>query len=93
VLQSATQGATAANLLAAHNFDSQAKETYRLATQLWPGNPECVGGLARLLAGAGREAEAQQLMDNFSKQYPDQSKNLEKITTGMKIVGTPASTK
>jgi hypothetical protein len=30
---------SAANLLAAHNFDSQAEETYRLATQLWPGEP------------------------------------------------------
>lgn len=85
--------ASAANLLAAHNFDSQAEETYRLATQLWPGNPECVGGLANLLAANGREAEAQQLMDNFSKQYPDQRKTLEAITAGMKIGGTPTGTK
>src|SRR5262245_19123190 len=69
VLKSYSHDASAAaNLLAAHNFDSQAEETYRLATQLWPGNPECVGGLANLLSATGREAEAQQLMDNFSKQ-------------------------
>lgn len=84
---------SAANLLAAHNFDSQAEETYRLATQLWPGNPECVGGLADLLSASGRQAEAQQLMDNFSKQYPDQRKTLEAIAAGMKIVGTPPATK
>jgi hypothetical protein len=93
VLRSYSHDASAtANLLAAHNFDSQAEETYRLATQLWPGNPECVGGLANLLAGTGREAEAQQLIDNFSKQYPDQRKALENIA-GVTIVGAPASTK
>jgi hypothetical protein len=83
----------AANLLAAHNFDSQAEATYRLATQLWPGNPECVGGLANLLAATGREAEAQQLMDNFSKQYPELRKTLESITAGITIVGTAGSTR
>ena len=84
---------SAANLLAAHDFNSQAEETYRLATQLWPGNPECVGGLANLLAATGRDAEAQQLMENFSKQYPDQRKALENIA-GVTIVGsTPAATK
>jgi hypothetical protein len=93
VLKSYSHDASAAaNLLAAHNFDSQAEETYRLATQLWPGNPECVGGLANLLAATGREAEAQQLMENFSKQYPDQRKALENIA-GVTIVGAGAGTK
>ncbi len=40
----------AANLLAAHNFPAEAEQAYRLGTQLWPGNPESVGGLADLLA-------------------------------------------
>jgi hypothetical protein len=94
VLRSYSHDASsAANLLAAHDYNSQAEETYRLATQLWPGNPECVGGLASLLAATGRQAEAQQLMDNFSKQYPDQRKTLEKIAAGVTIVRTRASTK
>jgi thioredoxin-like negative regulator of GroEL len=94
VLKSYSHDASAAaNLLAAHNFDSQSEETYRLATQLWPGNPECVGGLANLLAANGRQTEAQQLLDNFSRQYADQSETLKKITAGITIVGTPASTK
>jgi hypothetical protein len=94
VLKSYSHDASAAaNLLAAHNFDSQAEETYRLATQLWPGNPECVGGLANLLAATGRQVEAQQLLDNFSKQYPDLRKTLESITAGVTIVGARSSTK
>ena len=93
VLKSYSHDASiAANLLAAHNFDSQAEETYRLATQLWPGNPECVGGLASLLAANGRQTEAQQLMDNFSKQYPDQRKAVENIA-GWKVVGAAPGTK
>jgi hypothetical protein len=94
VLKSYSHDASAAaNLLAAHNFNSQAEETYRLATQLWPGNPECVGGLANLLAANSRATEAQQLLNNFSKQYPDQSETLKKITAGITIVSYPASTK
>jgi hypothetical protein len=94
VLKSYSHDASiAANLLAAHNFDAQAEETYRLATQLWPGNPECVGGLANLLAANGREVEARQLMNNFSKQYPDQRKSLESITAGWTMVGTAAGAK
>jgi len=94
VLRSYSHDASAAaNLLAAHNFESQAEETYRLATQLWPGNPECAGGLANLLAANGRGAEAKQLMDNFSKQYPDQRKALESITAGVTIVGTAPAMK
>src|SRR6185369_12452879 len=54
VLRSYSHDASAAaNLLAAHDFNSQAEETYRLATELWPGNPESVGGLANLLAATG----------------------------------------
>jgi predicted Zn-dependent protease len=94
VLRSYSHDASAAaNLLAAHNFDLQAEETYRLATQLWPGNPESVGGLANLLTATDRQAEAQQLLDNFSKQYPDLRKTLQSITAGITIAGAQSSTK
>jgi len=41
----------------------------------------------------GCDAEAQQSLDNFSKQYPELRKTLEAITAGIRIAGTPASTK
>ncbi|HWX22398.1 MAG TPA: hypothetical protein VN578_21055 [Candidatus Binatia bacterium] len=64
--------ASAANLLAAHNYTAEAEQAYRLSSQLWPGNPEAVGNLATLLANTGRSNEAHQLLDNFARNYPDQ---------------------
>jgi len=84
----AHEAVSAANLLAAHNFNSEAEEAYRLATQLWPASPETAGDLASLLVASGRENEARQLLDEFLKTYPDQKKALERVTTGMKILWT-----
>ena len=82
---------TAANLLAAHDFNAEAEQAYRLATQLWPASPEAVGDLAALLNHTGRENEAQQLLDDFNRQHPDERKNLEKTSAawGAIISGTP----
>ena len=69
-----------ANLLAAHGFSSDAEQAYRLSTQLWPSNPEAVGGLANVLAQTGRHSEAHQLLANFTRDYPDQRDALEKMS-------------
>jgi len=79
--------ASAANLLAAHNFTAQAEEAYRLAAQLWPGNPESTGGLADILMRGGREDEARQLLRDFSQKYPDQRKDLERISAAWRLLG------
>ena len=71
---------SAANLLAAHNFNAEAEEAYRLASQLWPANPESAGDLADLLARSGREKEARQLLEDFARQHPDERKSLERIS-------------
>jgi tetratricopeptide (TPR) repeat protein len=63
-----------ANLLAAHNYTSQAEEAYTLATQVCPYSPEPVTGLAQLLAQTGRADQAKALLDQFASKYPDQSK-------------------
>jgi len=75
----------AANLLAAHNFSAEAEEAYRLSAQLWPANPESVGGLAGLLAASGRTTEAQQLLAEFSQKYPDARKAMEQISAAWKF--------
>lgn len=63
---------SAANLLAAHDFHKEAEEAYRLSRQLWPGNPEAVGHLSRLLTRTGREEEAHRLVEQFIRDHPDQ---------------------
>ena len=77
----------AANLLAAHNYAPEAEEAYRLAAQLWPASGESVCGLAALLAGNGRQEEAQQLLDDFARKYPDQRKEVENQRATL-ILGT-----
>jgi len=78
---------SAANLLAAHNFSAEAEQAYRLATQLWPENPESVGGLADLLAASGRQSEAQRILEDFNRQYPGRRKDLERVSSTFTLIG------
>ena len=77
------------NLLAARGFQSEAEQAYRLASQLWPGNPESVAGLVDLLSQRGRPDEAKQLLDDFLRTHPDQRQNLEKISSVARQVDMP----
>ncbi|MBI4658551.1 MAG: tetratricopeptide repeat protein [Verrucomicrobia bacterium] len=76
----------AANLLAAHGFLGQAEQAYRLAAQLWPGNPESAGGLADILGRSGREQEARQILADFTRNYPDQREALERFSASARSV-------
>jgi hypothetical protein len=79
----------AANLLAAHDFGAEAEQAYRLATQVWPGNPESANGLAELLSQNGRADEAERLVNDFEQKYPDQRATLERFRAGWKaVIGT-----
>ena len=90
-LKSYSHDATAAaNLLAAHNYTAEAEQAYRLSSQLWPGNPEPVGGLCDLLARTGRAVEARQLLDSFSREHPDQRSAIEAFRGS--IIFTPPAT-
>lgn len=80
--------ASAANLLASHEFVTQAEEAYRLATQLWPKNPESISGLANILNSTGRQGEAQELLDTFARKYPDQVKDLERFRSSVTATWT-----
>ena len=71
--------AAAANLLAAHRHIEAAEQTYRLATDLWPENPEPVSGLAELFTRAGREDEARHAIEEFKRRFPKQQRDLERL--------------
>jgi len=62
--------AAQANLLASHDFTSEAEQAYRLAAQLEPSSPEGAYGLANLLAANGRTDEARQIIDSFNQRNP-----------------------
>ena len=62
-----------AHLLEDHNFTADAEQAYRLAAQLEPGSPEAVYGLANLLARGGHTTEAQQVISDFQRRYPQQN--------------------
>jgi tetratricopeptide (TPR) repeat protein len=64
---------TQANLMADHNFTSDAEQAYRLAAQLEPSSPEAAYGLANLLAKSGRHEEAQRIVNDFQRRNPDQN--------------------
>jgi len=66
-----------ANLLAAHNFTSQAEQAYQLALQVSPSNPEAVTGLAQVLVQTGHPGQAHAMLDIFATEHPDQAKAFE----------------
>ncbi len=80
-----------ANLLAAHNFTDQAEQAYSLASQLSPGNPDPVTGLAQLLAQTGHTDQAQALLDQFAAKYPDQKKAIDQAR--WTVTATPPAAK
>jgi hypothetical protein len=59
-----------ANLLAEHNYNAEAEQTYRLAMTMEPSNPEAVYALAGLLAKTGRTEEARELVESFARNHP-----------------------
>ncbi len=81
----------AGNLLAAHHFTAEAEEAYRLATHLWPGNPESVGGLADLLFQGGRENEARQVLQEFLQVHPDEQEKLERTSAAWQAISAASN--
>ncbi len=82
----------AANLLAGHNFVAEAEQAYRLAAQLWPGNPETAAGLADVLARSGRPEAANQTLAEFDQRFPKERKNLEKLSGAARILWSAGAT-
>jgi tetratricopeptide (TPR) repeat protein len=76
-----------ANLLAAHDYGAEAEEAYRVASRLWPGNPESVSNLSDLMFRTGRADEARQLVEDFARKYPDQRSALEAAASWRLVAG------
>jgi tetratricopeptide (TPR) repeat protein len=72
VLKAYSKLATAqAGLLASHEFNAEAEETYQLATQICPSAPEAVFGYANLLLTQRRFAEALPVLETAVRAAPD----------------------
>lgn len=80
---------SAANLLAAHNFNAEAEQAYRLSMQLWPGNPEPLGGLADILVANGRRDEAWQMIQDFERDHPGRRIGSEQDRLLWSVQGPP----
>jgi hypothetical protein len=66
-----------ANLFAERNYTAEAEQTYRLASEIWPGCPEAAFSLSQLLARTGRADEAVRLIDEFGLKNPDRRPEVE----------------
>jgi hypothetical protein len=75
----------AANLLAAHNYISEAEQAYRLALQILPESPEAIGGLATLLAHNGRASEARRIVEDHGRQYPGQWELMQQMSAAWRV--------
>jgi len=62
----------AANLLAAHGFNTEAEQAYRLALEIYPANADIASRLAKLFANTGRADEGRQLVEDFGRRYPNE---------------------
>src|SRR3989442_2777881 len=82
--------AAQANLLADHNYNGEAEQAYRLAGQVWPGNPEAASGLAEILARAGRAEDARGVLADCVRNNPDQRPAMESSAAWRLVVAPPA---
>src|SRR6266700_6686560 len=83
--------AAQANLLADHNYNGEAEQAYRLASQVWPGNPEAANGLAEILARAGRAEDARGVLEEFVRNNPDQRPAMESAAAWRLVVAPPTT--
>jgi len=83
--------AAQANLLADHNYNGEAEQAYRLASQLSPSNPEAVSGLAETLVRAGRAEDARGVLEEFVRNNPDQRPAMESSAAWRLVVAPPTA--
>jgi hypothetical protein len=87
VLRAYSKLATAqAGLLAAHNFSTEAEQTYRLATEICPYSPEAVFSYVNLLVTQQRFAEALPVVETAVRAAPDNQQLRDLLDTLKKKV-------
>ena len=67
------------NFLAEHNFNAEAEQAYRIATEISPVSFDSASGLYRLLMNTGRASEAEQFLNSFARTNPDQQKAVDRL--------------
>jgi RNA polymerase sigma factor (sigma-70 family) len=82
--------AAQADLFAGHDLNEQAEEAYLITRSLWPDHVETTGGLSALLAREGRTDEANQLLNDFLRNYPKQASSVAKIRASI-LTTVPAT--
>jgi Flp pilus assembly protein TadD len=83
--------AAQANLLADHNYNGEAEQAYRLASQLSPSNPEAANGLAETLARAGRAEDARGVLEEFVRNNPDRRPAMESSAARRLVIPPPTA--
>ena len=87
VLKAYSKLATAqAGLLAAHNFNAEAEQTYRIATEICPYDPEAVFSYVKLLSSQQRFGEAVPVVETAVRAAPDNQQLRDLLETLKKRV-------
>ncbi|HVV71003.1 MAG TPA: hypothetical protein VHI52_05805, partial [Verrucomicrobiae bacterium] len=68
-------------------YSADAEATYRLSSQLWPGNPEPTAALASLLQQNGRTEEARGLLQDFDQRFPGMRAQLNASGVWTLVIG------
>ena len=78
-----------ANYFADRGFTAQAEQTWQIAHEICPSNPEAVNGLYNLWKNSGRAQQAEALLNEFERNHPDQTKAVQQIRKTGVLITTP----
>jgi hypothetical protein len=77
------------NYFADRGFSTEAEQTWQLAREMCPGSPEAVNSLYQLWKGDGRIQQAEAMLNQFERDFPDQAKTVQQIRKVGAVLKTP----
>jgi tetratricopeptide (TPR) repeat protein len=77
------------NYFADRGFPAEAEQTWQVAREMCPGNPEAVNSLYNLWKNSGRAPQAETMLNQFERDYPDQAKSAQQIRKDGVLFRTP----